>query len=468
MIGPIVLSAFEYLFLLYVVAGNLVYLAINLVAYLALVRSRSHRSIDALPKRLSGLEPPISILAPAYNEEATIATAVRSLLQLSYTGYEVIVVNDGSSDRTLNVLIEEFELTPIPDVYHPSLPTKPIKAVYGSPRYPALRIVDKENGGKADALNAGINLSRCPLFCCVDADSILDRDGLLRIVQPFLDDPRTVACGGTIRIANGCDFRGGFVATIGLPKNWLALIQTVEYLRAFLFGRMGWSPLNAMLIISGAFGLFHRETVIQAGGYRVQTIGEDMELVVRLHRHLLSKRLPYRIAYVPDPICWTEAPENLDALRLQRIRWQRGLCESLAGNRQLLFQHHGGAVAWLAFPFMAIWEWLGPLFDFAGYTFIFICALFGFVSFHVAVAFAALGLALGVFLSVSALLLEELTFHAYPKMRHVTLQFAIAIAENFGYRQLTNWWRLVGFVQWFRGTQASWGSRARLEAWKAQ
>lgn len=450
----------------YVVTGNLAYFVLNLIAFVHAARYLAQRSLDRLPQQLTGLEPPISILAPAYNEEATIVASVQSLMQLHYTEYDVIVINDGSTDRTLDVMIEEFDLIPIPESYDARLPMKPIRAIYGSFCYPNLKVIEKENGGKADALNAGINLSRNPLFCCVDADSILEQNSLLRVIQPFLEDPNTVACGGTIRIANGCDVRGGFLVGIGLPRNWLALFQVVEYLRAFLFGRMGWSPMNAMLIISGAFGLFHRDTVIEAGGYRRETIGEDMELVVRLHRYLRLQQRPYRIAYVPDPICWTEAPEDLRTLRTQRIRWQRGLSESLAHNLGLLCHPRGGTVGWVAFPFMVAWEWLGPLFEFFGYLFIFAGVLLGLVSIPLAVAFASLGIVLGILLSASALLLEEFTFHVYPKPRHVALQFVAAIAENFGYRQLTSWWRIIGLLLWIKGEQASWGTMTRTGTWK--
>ncbi len=466
MSGEQLVLACELVFLVYVVTGTLGYLFLNLVALAHVSRYLPTRALEQFPRQFSGLEPPISILAPAYNEETTITASIRSLLQLHYTEHDVIVINDGSTDRTLEVLIGEFGLMPVPEAYDARLPMKPIRAIYGSARYPSLRVIDKENGGKADALNAGINLSRNPLFCCIDADSVLERDSLYRVVQPFLEDPHTVACGGTIRIANGCDIRGGFLAQVGLPTNGLALFQTVEYLRAFLFGRMGWSPMNAMLVISGAFGLFRRDTVVEAGGYRRETIGEDMDLVVRLHRHLRLQERPYRIAYIPDPVCWTEAPEDIPTLRAQRIRWQRGLSESLTHHWDLLCHPRGGAVGWIAFPFMVLWEWLGPLFEFIGCLFLVTGALLGVVSLPLAAAFASLSIVFGVLLSVTALLLEELTFHVYPKSRQVLLQYLVAIAENFGYRQLISWWRLIGLVRWLRGEQASWGKMTRWGSWQ--
>ncbi|MGH7231537.1 MAG: glycosyltransferase family 2 protein, partial [Nitrospiraceae bacterium] len=330
-----------------------------------------------------------------------------------------------------------------------------------------LRVIDKENGGKADALNAGINLSRYPLVCCVDADSILQRDSLQRVVQPFLEDPTTVACGGTVRVVNGCEVSGGFLINVALPQNWLALFQIIEYLRAFLFGRMGWSPINAVLIISGAFGLFHRDTVIAVGGYRHDTIGEDMELAVRLHRRLRDQRKEYRITFVPDPTCWTEAPENLRTLKNQRIRWQRGLLESLWAHRDLLFGRNAGTVGWLAFPFLLLFEALSPVVEIFGYVIMTLGFGVGVVSATAVAAFLMVAIGFGVLLSVSALLLEELSFHVYPRPKHLVMLFLAAIGENFGYRQLNAMWKLIGTVQWIRGTKGKWGEMTRTASWQS-
>jgi cellulose synthase/poly-beta-1,6-N-acetylglucosamine synthase-like glycosyltransferase len=444
---------------------NGVYLMLTLLAFRPGRRSILRRSLDDPPHVHPGFEPPISILAPAWNEEATIVASVRSLMQLIYPEYEVIVINDGSKDRTLEVLAQAFDLVPIPEASPVPLRTKAVRAVYGAATYPNLRVVDKENGGKSDALNAGINRARYPLFCCMDADSILQRDSLMRIVQPFLDDPATVACGGTIRVANGCEVRGGLLVKAGLPGSFLAALQVVEYLRAFLLGRLGWGPLNAVLVISGAFGLFDKETVMEVGGYRTDTVGEDMELVVRLHRVLRRQGRPYRIVFVPDPVCWTEVPEDLKTLRSQRIRWQRGLAESLMLNRELLFHRGSGASGWLAFPFMLLFELFGPLVELGGYLFMFVCFLVGVLSTSGWIAFLVVAIGFGVLLSVSALLLEELWFHVYPRASDIVLLFLLAVAENFGYRQLNSLWRLIGLLRWMRGGKAQWGTMARKASW---
>ncbi|MDE2628314.1 MAG: glycosyltransferase [Burkholderiales bacterium] len=420
-----------------------------------------------MPQYATGLEPPISLLAPAYNEEATIAASVRSMLQLDYPLFEIIVINDGSKDNTLQVLRDEFGLVEFPQAYHVTLPVGRVRGVYRSPRYPNLRVVDKDNGGKADALNAGINAARHPLFCAMDADSILSTDSLRRIVRPFLEDASVIVSGGTVRIANGCRVSGGFLQSVGMPRSLLARVQIVEYLRAFLFGRLGWSPMNALLIVSGAFGVFSRRAVVEAGGYRVDTIGEDMELIVRLHlRHRLARR-PYRIVFLPDPVCWTEAPESLRVLKSQRTRWQRGLLESLWANRALLFHRRGGTAGWLAFPVMLFFEALGPLIELVGYTLMLLGAALGAISWNAFVAFLVLAAGLGLLLSASALLLEEMSFRVYPDLRHLLQLSAALLIENLGYRQLTLWWRMTGILKWLVGRPAKWGHMRRSASWQA-
>jgi cellulose synthase/poly-beta-1,6-N-acetylglucosamine synthase-like glycosyltransferase len=458
--------AAQWFFFAYFVVVNAGYLTLNAFAMMAVRRHFQQRVLEDLPRAYSGYEPPVSVLVPAYNEEATIAASVRSMLQLDYPEYEVIVINDGSRDGTMAVLQKEFALLPYPEAYWKRIACKPLRGIYRSTRYPNLRVLDKENGGKADGLNAGINAARFPLFCGVDADSILERISLRRVVAPFLEDPTVIASGGTVRIANGCEVRGGFMEKVGISARPLPLLQLIEYLRAFLFGRMGWSPMNAVLIISGAFGVFHKEAVVRAGGYRTDTVGEDMELVVRLHRLRRLAGEPYRIVFVPDPICWTEAPESLKVLRSQRTRWQRGLAESLTLNLKLLFHPRGGAAGWFAFPFMALFEWLGPLIEVAGYAFIFFGFAAGVISSTAFWAFLLLAVGLGIMLSLSALLLEELSFHIYTEPHQLGLLTLAAVMENFGYRQLIALWRLEGLLKWATGRKARWGDMKRSASWQ--
>jgi cellulose synthase/poly-beta-1,6-N-acetylglucosamine synthase-like glycosyltransferase len=460
-----VVHAFGPFFLVYFAILNCGYLFLNGIALVGLKRQMDRQVFSDHPRVYTALKPPISMLVPAYDEAATIAASVRSMLQLTYDQFEIIVVNDGSRDGTLEELHREFKLVPFPEAYRNSIQTKPILGIYYSTVHRNLRVIDKENGGKADSLNAGINAARYPLFCAVDADSILQRNSLDLIAEPFIEDDRTIAAGGTIRILNGCKAKDGFLVSVGLPNNPLALMQIVEYLRAFLFGRLGWSPLNAMLVISGAFGLFRKSSVIEAGGYRTDTVGEDMELVMRLHRMHRQKRIPYRIVFISNPICWTEAPESLHVLGNQRRRWQRGLSECLWLNIGLLFSRNGGWVGWLAFPFTFTFEWIGVILELSGYVFMAAGFWLGVVSGPMLLAFTIVAILLGILLSVSSLLLEEMSFHLYPRYRQLAVLLAMSILENFGYRQLTLVWRFQGMLQWLFRTKGQWGKMHRTARW---
>jgi cellulose synthase/poly-beta-1,6-N-acetylglucosamine synthase-like glycosyltransferase len=337
-----------------------------------------------------------------------------------------------------------------------------VLATYRSARYRNLRVVDKENGGcKADASNAGINVCRNPLVAIVDADGVLQRNSLTRAVRPFLDNPDTVAAGGAVRIANGCTLRDGFLEEVALPRNPLALLQVVEYLRSFLFGRMGWEPLGAVLIISGAFGVFRRTTLIEVGGFDPKAVGEDMELIVRIHRLMKQQRRRYHIGFIPEPVCWTDAPETLKDLASQRTRWHHGLGQALMLNRGLLLNPRGGTVSWLAIPFYVLFELLGPVVEAVGLVLFVTGAIFGLVAWADALVFLLLALSLGMLLSICAIMLEELSFPVYRKPRELALLYAAALLESLGYRQLTVWWRLKGFFRWVARRQHKWETITR-------
>jgi cellulose synthase/poly-beta-1,6-N-acetylglucosamine synthase-like glycosyltransferase len=441
-------TTMEWLFLLYFIGMNGGYTLLNLVSLVGVRRYLEARALDALPHIDSGFELPVSVLVPACNEEATIAASVRSLLQFDYPEFEVVVVNDGSTDGTLAVLTREFALAPFPEAYWKRLPVQSVRGIYRSAMHPNLRVLDKVNGGKADALNAGINAARFPLYCAVDANLILQPDSLKRAVQPFLQDPNTMATATAARVANGCTVNDGFIAEVELPGHPLALIQVIEYLRACLFGRLGWSPPNAVLIVSGAFGVYKKEAVVAAGGYRCDSVDEDMELVLRLHRLNRLAGRPYRITFVPDPIVWTEVPESLGVLATQRVRWQRGLAESLLLNIRLLFHPRGGAAGWAAFPFTALFEWWGPLFEVLAYVLMTAAWFFGLMSAQAFVAFMLAAIGMGIMVSVSALLIDELSFHIYHKPGQLAWLLGAVIMENCGYRQLVALWRLAGLASW--------------------
>lgn len=455
------LKALNVVVLIYFGLLNGTYLLTSLFAFWKL---RQHamriRSLGAEELISSAGAPPITIIAPMYNEGPTCVESVRSLLTLEYPAFEMLVVNDGSNDGTLARMIEAFEMEPASRAPTADLPTAEIRCIYRSRHHPSLWLVDKENGGKADALNAGLSLCRTPFFCAIDADCLLERDALSRIVRPFLEDDRIIASGGVIRVANGCEVESGIVRKVGLPSGLLAGLQVVEYLRAFLSGRIGWAAMGSTLIISGAFGLFRRSIVVEAGAFWTDTVGEDMELVVRLHHHCQKKGIPHRITFVPDPVAWTEVPETFSALARQRDRWQRGLLETLMRHIGMLGNPRYGRVGMLGFPFFFFFEMLGPLIEVAGYIGFSITLALGLASPIYVIAFLSLALVLGMNLSVAAVAQEELSFRRYPRLRDVLRLFGLALVENFGYRQLTTIWRLRGLVQAMRGVN-DWGEQER-------
>jgi len=411
------------------------------------------KEIFALP-----LAKPISIIVPAFNEGAGILESVRSLLALEYPLYEVIVVNDGSTDSTLEKLVTAFELRKTSRVFRKSIDTAPVRGIYMSPKEQRLVVVDKVNGKKADAMNAGLNIARYPLFCAIDADSILDRDALLKVVRPFHEDPeRTVGVGGVVRLSNGCTIKNGQVFRVGMPRNTLARFQILEYLRAFLGGRMGMSMVNCLLIISGAFGLFRKDIALKIGGYSKAAIGEDMDLVVRLRRYLHEQRIPYRITFIPEPICWTEAPEKFKHLSRQRNRWHRGLIEVLVKNLKMLFNPRYGVTGMVAMPFYLVFEMLGPVIEFAGYFTFAYFVVTGRINYPFAVNFFFLAIVYGMLLSMTAILLEEYSLQRYPRLSDVVVIAAFGILENLVYRQWLTLVRVKAYWDFLR-KKTEWGA----------
>lgn len=442
-------------------AQNLLYLILLLTAVgVMLGRPRVHQS-RALWNGLVDGAPPVSVIVPAYNEAETIADSLRSLLALEYPDFRVVVVNDGSTDPTLEVLARAFELEPAPLEHVSALPHAPLRGLYRSARHANLVVLDKVNSGKADALNAGLGLVTTELFCAVDADSLIEADGLLRVVQPFVEDPeRVVAVGGTVRVANGCGVRAGRVRAVALPSRLLPLLQTVEYLRAFMMARLAWGRIGCLMIVSGAFGLFRRDVVIELGGYSTKTVGEDLELVVRLHRRMRDAGRDYRIEFVPEPVCWTQVPETLGVLARQRQRWQRGALETFFRHKGMLVGRGYGRVGRLGLGHILLLDVVTPLVEVLGYVLLPFFWLAGTINTEFFLAYLALTFAFGVFISVASLVLEEFERRRVPRARDLVVLTIAAIVENFGYRQLANLWRIQGHWHYWRGA-AHWGRQDR-------
>jgi cellulose synthase/poly-beta-1,6-N-acetylglucosamine synthase-like glycosyltransferase len=413
-------------------------------------RRLTYQGLDEL--RESAVTPPVTLLVPAWNEQEVIVDSVRSILRTDYPSLEVVVIDDGSTDGTLNRLIAAFRLVKMDLIYRPRLQTKSLRGFYLNPRIPNLLVISKENGGKPDTLNVGINICRTPYFCTLDADCLLERDALLRLMRPIVRSPiNTVASGGIVRILNGCEVQDGKVVKVRLPKTGIERFQVVEYLRSFLFGRTGWDLLGGTLIVSGAFAVFHRETVIDAGGFQHETVTEDMDLIVQIHRWAIHHNRKVKMKFTSDPVCWTECPSTLKMLGRQRRRWQLGLCQTLWKSSEILFNSRFGTIGMISFPFHLYVEGLGAVVEFLGYFMVPLALIFGMVPVPLFVLFVVLSVVYGAFLSVGAVLLEELTYRRYPSFRDLMTLIWYAVLENIGYRQLVLFYRVQGMVRFMTG-----------------
>jgi len=455
------LEAFDLLLLSYFLVANTIYLVFSLVSYWRLRQHRlrwTSRELGAVMR--SPATPGISILVPAYNEAMNIADSIRSLLFLNYPLYEIIIVNDGSTDKTLETVVRSFELVRAPISYQDLVNTRTVRGVYRSIANEDLTAIDKENGGKADAINAALNAARFPLVCVIDADSLLEEHALTRAVLPFIEQPETIAVGGVVRLANGCKIDHGRVVEVGLPNSELGRFQVVEYLRAFLAGRVAMSAINGLMIISGAFGVFRRESVVAVGGFQHDTVGEDMELVANLHRHYREAGKPYRIVFQPDPVCWTEAPESIRVLARQRDRWQRGTLQVLSRHRKMLFNPRYGVVGMLIMPYFVVFEGFGPFIELLGYVLTIVGVALGLIQWRFAELLFLAAVIYGAMLSLAAVILEEVSFRRYPRLGDLIVLGLYGIFENFGYRQMATWWRVRGVFRYLKGAQ-DWGTMTR-------
>ncbi len=458
-------SAFDSVVLAYFLVVNSAYLGLVGLAAAEVVRHRRWQPVAGADDAYrSPLTDPVSILMPAYNEGGGIVSAVQAVGALRYPTYEVVVIDDGSSDHTFALLREAFDLVEVPRVVPSDVPYRGRVRSVHRPRSGAtgLVVVRKENGGKADALNVGINIAAYPLVCMVDADSLLDPDALLSVAKPFADDPlRVVASGGVVRVANGCRVLGGRVVEVRMPRPWLARIQVVEYLRAFLLGRTGWSRLSGVLIISGAFGLFRRDVLIEVGGLAEDCIGEDAELVVRLHRYARGLHRPYRVVFVAEPVSWSEAPVTAAVLGRQRRRWHRGITEILLRHRGMIGNRRYGRIGLLVMPYYLLVELCAPIVELSALVLVPIGLAAGAVDLRFAGLFLLVAYAYACFVSLVAVAVEEVSFHRYNRWRDLLVVLAAAVLENVVYRQLTAVWRVQGSWAALRGRAHVWGTMTR-------
>lgn len=441
---------------------NSIYLFVLSLSLFALNRRRRFRFTFDLDQAFKfRLLPPVSIVLPAYNEEKNIVESVNSLLFVHYPSYEIIVVNDGSKDNTLEVLKESFRLMKTDYIFKKSIETERIKGIYVSKEHQNILVVDKLNGGKADALNAGINVSNFPYFCAIDADSILDVNALAKLIVPFIDDPmHMTAVGGVVKPANGADIEKGRMLQERLPRNLLVLFQTIEYARSFFMGRMGLSSINSLPIISGAFGLFRKEDVLNIQGYKRGSLGEDMLLVVKLHKLKRQQGEKYRIGFVHDTVCWTEIPSSLRVFRKQRLRWQMGLLESIVENREMFGNPRYGSIGFFSLPFYFFSEVVPPFLELIGYGIIAAGLLIDAFELHSLFSFFLVTWIYGIIHSFVGLALEQFFVETTFKISNFFIKVMAAVFENLFYRQINIIFKIAGVFK-FLTKKREWGAMER-------
>ncbi|MGL4631428.1 MAG: glycosyltransferase family 2 protein [Leadbetterella sp.] len=423
-------------------------------------RSKHTKYQDLLP---SALSPTVSLIAPAYNEELNIVENIKSMVSLHYSNYEVVIINDGSKDNTLSYALEAFKMEPVSYEKDNSLESKPIRNVYRStlPTYGNIILIDKENGGKADALNAGISLASGKYVACIDVDCILEQDALLKLVKPFLDsEKRVIATGGVIRIINSCEIENGVITNVTVPKSWIARMQVLEYLRAFLMGRIAWGRVNGLMLISGAFGMFDKEILVKSGGYYVKTVGEDMELVVRMSRYMIENNIPYKVDFIPDPLCWTEAPETTKILGRQRNRWTRGTVETLREHRKVFFNPKYGTLGMISYPYWFFFEYLAPIIECLGIVWIIIAIILGIVNWPFFYIMSVFVYTFVQMVSMFAIFCEEISYHRYKSHKDILLLLGSALLEPFIYHPFLVYSAIRGHIDYYKGVH-TWGEMTR-------
>lgn len=447
----------------YYVAVSISYIVLFAVSYYA----RSNHMFRLSSVRLSSLRhspflAPVSIIVPARNEEMTIVDSVRALLDLDYPELEVIVVNDGSTDGTLATLADSFDLRSARILYVDQVKCGAVKGYYLSRREPRLAVIDKESKrSKADAVNAGLNAAGGAFVCIIDADSILEKDALLRLMSAiYTDTTNVVAAGGIVRVLNGCVVKNGTIQKVVLARRSIEVLQTLEYLRAFLIGREGWAKLDMLPLISGAFGLFSTKVLREIGGLNSDSAAEDLDLVFRVHRAMLERGKTYRIAFVPDPACWTEVPTDLRSLQSQRCRWHRGLLEVLWRHRHMLFRRKFGRVGFILLPYLWLFEACEPFAEVIGYACIIIALILGNTDRIFLAEVILVGYGFSILVSIGSIILEEMTYRRYQSVREVATLIAYSFLEYFPYHQLNLWWRIKGTFQFLAGT-GEWSSIKR-------
>lgn len=407
---------------------------------------------------------PISILVPAYNEEVTIVDSINSLLNLNYPSYEIIMINDGSKDQTVAKVISHFNLKKVSKPYRKLIPTNEALDIYEGNGKIKIILVDKVNGGKSDALNMGINVCSFPTFLCIDADSMLQSDALQKIVEPFLEDDQMVAVGGDVKISNNLVIDNGEILSIEKPEKLIVIFQMIEYLRVFLNSRISLNGINGNLIISGAFGLYNKQAVVNVGGYTNGLMGEDMEIIMKIHSFYLKNKISYKTSYVPDAICWTQVPEEVKVLKRQRRRWHVGLAQSLKRHRYMFLNPKYGLIGMVSFPYFLFFEYLTPFLEVIGLVTITLSFLLGIIDLNFFLFYLLVYMGFNIIVSMISIIIERYMFSS-TMTNKITFQLILfSILESFGYRQIISLFRMGNIFK----KSHNWGEMTRKEKRKVE
>lgn len=456
----------ESLFLIYTISIFSFYFWLAIVSARELIRNVREAKTTNFDALLSSpFAPKISLLAPAYNESLTIVDNIKALLGLYYQNFEIIVINDGSKDDSLVKTIAAFDLEKVSFAIDYQIQCQEIQGVYKSKTkaYSNLTVVDKRNGGKADALNAGINIAKGDYFISIDVDSIIDPHALKKLIKPFLEasDKKVIAAGGVIQIANSCVIENGQLVEVNVPSKLIPRFQVIEYSRSFLMGRLAWSRLDGLLLISGALGLFDKEVVINCGGYYTQTVGEDMELVVRMRKYMANQGIKYKVVYISDPLCWTEAPSTLKVLGTQRNRWTRGTIDTIMLHRDIFMNRKFGFMGMVSHPYWVFFEWLAPIVEFLGIIYFLSIALLGLADWSFFYVMFGFIFFFAIMISTYAILFDHLAYNRYKKKRMILKLLMTTWLEPFIYHPLIVYWGLQGNYDYFIKKKKSWGKMTR-------
>ncbi|MFB3387368.1 glycosyltransferase family 2 protein [Flavobacterium sp. LAR06] len=444
----------------------LFYIFLAILSYLAIIKHlKEQKYLEEEVLLRSNHIWGVSVVAPAFNEGVNIVYNVKSLLSLTYPKFEIIIVNDGSTDDTLDKLITEFDLVKIDFYYQEKIATQPVKGHYRSknPVYSKLLVVDKVNGkSKADASNAGINTSQYPLFLCTDVDCILKSDTILKLAKPFMEnETRVIATGAGIRISNSCEIKEGFLFKVHYPREWYPCFQELEYVRSFIFGRMAWSQINGLLLVSGGLGMFDKDIVIKAGGYWHKSLGEDMELVTRMRKYMHDTNEKFLIKYIPESLCWTEVPSTKTVFLRQRIRWARGLVQTLYLHRKMFLNPKYGRTAFLVLPFFFTFEFLVPLIELLGILTLIFSFIFGTTDFQYLLIITTIIYLFYLSITIISILIDEVLYKSYANYKELLMLIGMAIIEPLVYHPINVYASLKGYWYFFAQKEQKWGVMVR-------